>query len=102
MNLCALTGDTRVTTGARYMSQFTISWKNLSRPARIGKAMNPAYRMWKACSAGRAETKEAREKREPASGPVSRARAMRCLSRKGKESVRAKNTRGHQRRHRAL
>src|SRR5262249_22582531 len=66
-------------TGARYMSQFTISWKNLSRPARIGKAMNPAYRMWKACSAGRAETKEAREKREPASGAVSRARAMRAL-----------------------
>jgi hypothetical protein len=40
--------------GARYLSQFTIRWKNLSAPKRIGATVKAARRIMKACSAGSA------------------------------------------------
>src|SRR3954447_7649534 len=38
---CAVHGELRAITGARYLSQSTSTWKNLSSPNAIGATVNP-------------------------------------------------------------
>src|SRR5674476_1301967 len=64
MSWCGVKGSGSDNTGARYWSQLTIRWKNLSRPNRIGATVKAVLRIMNACSAGSAS-------RMRAAGPCS-------------------------------
>ena len=54
MSWCGVKGSGSDSTGARYLSQLTMRWKNLSAPNRMGATVNAARRIMNACSAGSA------------------------------------------------